>query len=158
MLAEIVFVLDVLGGGHHAGANLTGEDGHFGHLLQHHRMIYVLPPGEGAVAGANHTGYGGGLDAPLTKGVHNHYHAAIKSGQIRRNVQKYTFCRICLLFLRLTIVINLRGRISLNIVQLECFLAVADYLNFAKAAKQMNISQPAVTPQIQSLENELGVK
>lgn len=46
----------------------------------------------------------------------------------------------------------------MNTFQLDCFLAVADYLNFAKAAEQMNISQPAVTHQIQSLENELHVK
>lgn len=46
----------------------------------------------------------------------------------------------------------------MTIFQLDCFLAVADYLNFAKAAEQMNISQPAVTHQIQSLENELGIK
>lgn len=46
----------------------------------------------------------------------------------------------------------------MNTFQLDCFLAVADYLNFAKAAEQMNISQPAITHQIQSLENELGIK
>lgn len=46
----------------------------------------------------------------------------------------------------------------MNIFQLECFLAVADYLSFAKAAERMKISQPAVTHQIQSLERELGVK
>lgn len=46
----------------------------------------------------------------------------------------------------------------MNTFQLECFLAVADYLNFAKAAEQMKVTQPAVTHQIQSLENELNVK
>ncbi|MDC7290382.1 LysR family transcriptional regulator [Blautia schinkii] len=46
----------------------------------------------------------------------------------------------------------------MTIFQTECFLAVAEYLNFAKAARQMNISQPAMTRQIQSLEEELGTK
>lgn len=46
----------------------------------------------------------------------------------------------------------------MNIFQLECFLAVAAHLNFAKAAEQMNITQPAITHQIQSLEKELSVK
>lgn len=46
----------------------------------------------------------------------------------------------------------------MNTMQLECFLAVAWNLNFARAAEQLNITQPAVTHQINSLENELGVK
>lgn len=46
----------------------------------------------------------------------------------------------------------------MNTMQLECFLAVADTLNFAKAAVQLNVTQPAVTQQIHSLENELGVR
>lgn len=46
----------------------------------------------------------------------------------------------------------------MNTMQLECFLAVAGNLNFARAAEQLNITQPAVTHQINSLENELGVK
>ena len=46
----------------------------------------------------------------------------------------------------------------MTIFQIECFLAVAEFLNFAKAAEQMNISQPAITRQIQSLETELGGK
>ncbi len=46
----------------------------------------------------------------------------------------------------------------MTIFQIECFLAVAEFLNFAKAAEQMNISQPAITRQIQSLESELGGK
>ena len=39
----------------------------------------------------------------------------------------------------------------MNTFQLECFLAVAENLNFARAAEQLNITQPAVTHQIRSL-------
>lgn len=46
----------------------------------------------------------------------------------------------------------------MNTFQLRCFLAVANTLNFARAAQQMNISQPAITHQIKSLETELNVK
>ncbi len=46
----------------------------------------------------------------------------------------------------------------MTIFQAECFLAVAEHLNFAKAAEQMHISQPAITRQIQTLETELNVK
>lgn len=44
----------------------------------------------------------------------------------------------------------------MNTVQLECFLAVAEHLNFARAAEALHITQPAVTHQIRSLESELG--
>ena len=46
----------------------------------------------------------------------------------------------------------------MNTTQLECFLAVANYLNFSRAADQLKMSQPAVSHQINTLENELGVK
>lgn len=46
----------------------------------------------------------------------------------------------------------------MNSVQLQCFLAVAENLNFARAAEEIHITQPAVTHQINSLENELNVK
>lgn len=49
-------------------------------------------------------------------------------------------------------------RILMNTVQIECFLSVANHLNFARASEHLNLSQPAVTHQIQSLEAELGVK
>lgn len=47
---------------------------------------------------------------------------------------------------------------SLNLFQLQCFLIVAEYLNFGKAAGVMHITQPAITHQVRSLEEELGVK
>ena len=37
-------------------------------------------------------------------------------------------------------------------------MAVAQYLNFSKAAESVSITQPAVSHQIGSLEDELGVK
>lgn len=46
----------------------------------------------------------------------------------------------------------------MNTFQLSCFLATANCLNFARAAEQMNVSQPAITHQIKTLENELNVK
>lgn len=46
----------------------------------------------------------------------------------------------------------------MTINQMRCFSTVAKELNFAKAAKQLYISQPAVSHQIQLLENELGVQ
>lgn len=46
----------------------------------------------------------------------------------------------------------------MNTVQLECYMAVAENLNFARAAEQLHITQPAVTHQINSLETELDVK
>ena len=46
----------------------------------------------------------------------------------------------------------------LNTTQLECFLSVANFLNFSRAAEQLRITQPAVSHQISSLEDELGAK
>ena len=45
----------------------------------------------------------------------------------------------------------------MSIPQLQCFLPVADTLNFARAAEQLHVTQPAVTQQIHALERELGV-
>lgn len=44
----------------------------------------------------------------------------------------------------------------MNTFQLECFLAVANTLSFIRAAEQLNISQPAITHQIKTLEDELN--
>lgn len=41
---------------------------------------------------------------------------------------------------------------------LRCFAAVAKYSSYAEAAKQLYVSQPAVTHQIQRLEQELNVR
>lgn len=49
-------------------------------------------------------------------------------------------------------------RKKLNTFQLSCFLTVADTLSFARAAEVLNITQPAVTHQIHSLEAELNVR
>ena len=46
----------------------------------------------------------------------------------------------------------------MNTTQLDCFLAVAETLSFARAAEQLNITQPAVSHQIHTLEDELGAK
>ena len=46
----------------------------------------------------------------------------------------------------------------MNTFQLQCFLAVARNLNFAKAAEELNVTQPAVTHQIQTLEEEFNAK
>ena len=42
--------------------------------------------------------------------------------------------------------------------QLEYFVAVAETLNFTKAAERFYISQTAITQQIKSLENQIGVQ
>ena len=46
----------------------------------------------------------------------------------------------------------------MNTFQLECFLTVAETLNFARAAEILNVTQPAVTKQIKNLEDELHTR
>lgn len=46
----------------------------------------------------------------------------------------------------------------MNTQQLESFVQVAENLNFARAAEILNITQSAVSRQINSLESELGTK
>ena len=46
----------------------------------------------------------------------------------------------------------------MNTFQLTCFLAVAEYLNFAQAAQELHVTHPAVSQQIKSLEKELGAQ
>lgn len=46
----------------------------------------------------------------------------------------------------------------MNTIQLRSFMAVANFLNFSRAADHMCLTQPAISHQIGSLEDELGVK
>ncbi len=46
----------------------------------------------------------------------------------------------------------------MNIQQLETFIRVADNLNFARAAEELNMTQSAVSRQIHALEDELGAR
>ncbi|MGO1044815.1 LysR family transcriptional regulator [Clostridioides difficile] len=46
----------------------------------------------------------------------------------------------------------------MNTQQLECFVCVADKLNFTKAAEELFLSTPTVTHHIKNLEEELGTK
>ena len=46
----------------------------------------------------------------------------------------------------------------MNTSQLECFVTLANTLNYVKAADYLGMTQPAVSKQIQSLEKELGAK
>lgn len=46
----------------------------------------------------------------------------------------------------------------MNTTQLECFIEVSNCLNFSRAAEHLRITQPAVSHQINTLEDELGVK
>lgn len=45
-----------------------------------------------------------------------------------------------------------------DVKELECFVAVADHLNFSRAARQLHLSQPPLTRHIQALEEKLGSK
>lgn len=46
----------------------------------------------------------------------------------------------------------------MNMMQLVCFLTVAETLSFARAAEQLHVTQPAVTQQIHALESELNLQ
>ena len=40
----------------------------------------------------------------------------------------------------------------MNTTQLECFMAVANFLNFSRAAESLRLTQPAVSHKISTLE------
>ena len=46
----------------------------------------------------------------------------------------------------------------MNSQQLQCFIYVAERLNFTKAAEALYLSVPTVTHHIKSLEEELGIQ
>jgi LysR family transcriptional regulator, transcriptional activator of the cysJI operon len=50
------------------------------------------------------------------------------------------------------------GMAQLENFRLKVFRAVAEHLNFRKAAERLFLTQPAITLQIQALENDLGVR
>jgi LysR family transcriptional regulator, benzoate and cis,cis-muconate-responsive activator of ben and cat genes len=49
------------------------------------------------------------------------------------------------------------GAYNVEIWQLRYFLAVADELNFGRAAMKLNVAQPSVTRAVQGLEREIGI-
>lgn len=46
----------------------------------------------------------------------------------------------------------------MNTTQLECFVEVANELSFSRAAQNLHLSQPTVSHQVSSLEDELGAQ
>jgi len=69
----------------------------------------------------------------------------------RRLSRRGRLARICLV--RRT---KARHRQRMEMHQVRYFLAVADTLNFTRAAEQCHVSQPALTRAVQQLEAELG--
>ena len=43
----------------------------------------------------------------------------------------------------------------INVLQIQCFLAVVQYLNFTKAAESLYTTQPTISKQIAFLEHDL---
>ena len=65
------------------------------------------------------------------------------------------FYRICVSYKNGACV---KEEICLNTTQVECFIEVANSLNFSRAAESLRLSQPAVSHQISALEDELSVR
>src|SRR5215510_10270223 len=55
-----------------------------------------------------------------------------------------------------TATVPMLGSTSMEIHEIRYFLAVADTLNFTRAAERCNVSQPALTRAVQNLEGKLG--
>src|ERR1700737_654328 len=49
------------------------------------------------------------------------------------------------------------GTLAMELRHLRYFLAVGEALNFTKAAAQLRVAQPALSRQVQDLEDEIGV-
>jgi len=65
----------------------------------------------------------------------------------------------CLLMMsQQLIILHNRPMAHLENFRLKVFRAVAEHLNFRKAAEQLFLIQPAVTLQIKALENDLGMR
>src|ERR1017187_10206525 len=47
--------------------------------------------------------------------------------------------------------------VAMELRHLRYFLAVGEALNFTKAAAQLRVAQPALSRQVQALEDEIGV-
>ena len=54
------------------------------------------------------------------------------------------------------ILISYQSEAQVNTTQLECFVQVAQNLSFRRAAEELHLSQPTVSKQVASLEDELG--
>jgi DNA-binding transcriptional LysR family regulator len=54
------------------------------------------------------------------------------------------------------VLLSEKGTVPMEMQQVRYFVALADTLNFTRAAEKCNVSQPALTRAIQQLEHELG--
>jgi len=50
----------------------------------------------------------------------------------------------------------MNGMINMNLTQLKTFIAIVRYQSFSRAAAELNLTQPAVSKQVQALENSYG--